>query len=43
MPVFRSSSVGSIVGDAAALAVPDDRSHAHRVFRIARRRRALPA
>ncbi|WP_144025273.1 hypothetical protein [Burkholderia sp. HI2500] len=43
VPVSRSSSVCSIVGDAVALAVPDDHSHAHGVFRIARRRRALPA
>ncbi|WP_412529448.1 hypothetical protein [Burkholderia lata] len=34
MPVSRSSSAGSIVGDEAALAAPEDRSHAHGVFRI---------
>ncbi|WP_175238580.1 MULTISPECIES: hypothetical protein [Burkholderia cepacia complex] len=43
VPVSCSSSVCSSVGDAAALAAPGDHSHAHRVFRIARRRRALPA
>ncbi|WP_156814567.1 hypothetical protein [Burkholderia lata] len=35
VPVSRSSSAGSIVRDEAAPAAPEDRSHAHGVFRIA--------